>query len=123
MEFGALVHYGGVIPGKEQAAVDAFAETTKLYGEKLANGTFTYFEPFMFRTGDVQEELGFFVLKGPEEKVLAFFDSMESKTLKTKVAQIVNHLKIEFLYTGPDVLEQVAILSKLSEVKVPAGIR
>jgi hypothetical protein len=122
MEIGVLVHWGRVIPGKEEAAVDAFAQTTKLYGEKLANGTFTYFEPFMYRTGDWQEDLGFFVLKGPEEKVIAFFDSMEAKTLRTKVAQMVDHLKIEYLYTGPDVLEQVAILGKLAE-KTPALVR
>lgn len=123
MEVGVLVQWGGVVPGKEKAAVDVFAETLKLYGDKMANGTFTYFEPFLFRTGDIQMDLGFIVLKGPEDKVMAFFDSLEQKTLKAKVAQIVNHLKIEFLYTGKDVQEQVEILSKLAEQKIPAGVR
>lgn len=122
MEIGALIQFGAVIPGREEAAVDAFAETMKLYGDKLAKGTFTYFETFVFRTGDMQRDLGFILLKGPEDKVTEYFDSIEHKTLHTKVGQVVNHLKIEFLYTGADVMEQVAILSKLTE-KVPAGVR
>lgn len=120
MEIGVLVRYGGVVPGKEKAAVDVFTETTKLYGEKLADGTFTYYEPFMFRTGDFQEELGFFVIKGPEEKLTSYFNSIESRTLQAKVEMIVNHLKIEYLFMGPEILEQVQILGTLVEEKEPA---
>lgn len=115
MEIGVLVSYGGVIPGKERAAVDVFAETMKLYGEKLADGTFSWYEPFIFQTGDLQETLGFFVIKGPQEKMLAFFNGEENRILKDKVSLIVNHLKIEFLYTGNEVLKEVGILSGLAE--------
>jgi len=120
MEIGVVVRYGGVMPGREAACVDLFTETLSLYGEKLADGTFTSFEPFAFRTGDFQEELGFFVLKGPEEKVTGFFNSMEQRTLQAKGEQIVNHLKIEFLYTGSEVLEQVQIMAKLVGAATPA---
>lgn len=115
MEIGVLVSYGGVIPGKERAAVDVFAETMKLYGAKLVDGTFTWYEPFIFQTGDLQETLGFFVIKGPQDKMLAFFNGEENRILKDKVALIVNHLKIEFLYTGNEVLKEVEILSGLAE--------
>jgi hypothetical protein len=118
MEIGVIVRYGGVIPGREEAAVQAFTETTHFYDAQLANGTFTFYEPFMFRTGDFQQELGFFIVKGPEEKVISWFDSKESRLLRTKVELIVNHLTIEFLYTGTDVLEQVALLNEVAKEKV-----
>ena len=120
MEIGAIVRYGGVMPGREAGAVHLFTETLKLYSEKLADGTFTSFEPFAFRTGDFQEELGLFVLKGPEEKVTGFFNSIEQRTLQAKGEQIVNHLRIEFLYTGSEVLEQVQIMATLVEPATPA---
>ena len=94
MDIGVIVRWGGVIPGKEKKAVELFAETTKLYGDRLAEGTFTYFEPFMFATGDLQEELGFHLIKGPEENLMTFFDSIEAMTLHANVEICVNHLKI-----------------------------
>lgn len=115
MEIGVLVSFGGVIPGKEKAAVDVFAETMKVYGSRLADGSFTSYEPFIFQTGDLQETLGFFVIKGPREKVMAYFDSDENRILKDKVSLIVNHLKIEFLYTGNEVLKEVQLLSGIAE--------
>ena len=120
MEVGMLVSYGGVFPGKEKEAIDLFAETQKLYGAKLADGTFTYYEPFLFRTGDRSEHLGFFIVKGPQEKVMFFFDSKESRVLRDRVGQVVSHLDIEFLYTGTEVLDEIAIFSEIAEKKVPA---
>jgi hypothetical protein len=120
MEVGILVSYGGVIPGMEKEAIELFAETQKLYGEKLADGTFTYYEPFLFRTGDRSEHLGFFIVKGPQEKVMLYFDSKENRALRDRVGQVVNHLKIEFLYTGGEVLNEIAIFSEVAEKKVPA---
>ncbi len=120
MEVGMLVSYGGVLPGKEKEAIDLFAETQKFYGEKLADGTFTFYEPFLFRTGDRSENLGFFIVKGPQEKVMAYFESKESRILRDKVGQVVTHLKIEFLYTGTEVLDEIAIFSEIAEKKVPA---
>lgn len=115
MDVGMVVHFGGIFPGREKQGVDLFAETTKLYGEKLADGTFSYFEPFIYQTGDVRDQLGFFLIKGTEEKVMGFVDSRESMELRTKAAQICEHLQIEILYTGERLLEQVAIFSNLAE--------
>jgi hypothetical protein len=120
MEVGILVSYGGVIPGKEHEAIELFAETQKLYGEKLADGTFTYYEPFLFRTGDRSEHLGFFIVKGPQDKVMFYFDSKENRVLRDRVGQVVSHLTIEFLYTGAAVLDEIAIFSEIVEKKVPA---
>ncbi|HXZ99060.1 MAG TPA: hypothetical protein VEK76_01805 [Candidatus Binatia bacterium] len=124
MEIALLIQFGGVFPGKEKAAVEAFTETSKFYGEKLADGTFTYFEPFMFGTGDIRERLGFFIVKGPEEKIVAFNDSKEAWALRTKVAQICAHLDIEYVYTGDRVLEQVNLLGDLAKEleKIPAPV-
>lgn len=120
MEVGILVSYGGVFPGKEKEAIELFAETQKIYGEKLADGTFTYYEPFLFRTGDRSEQLGFFIAKGPQDKVMFYFDSKENRALRDKVGQVVSHLKIEFLYTGSEVLDEIALFSEIAEKKVPA---
>jgi hypothetical protein len=120
MEVGILVSYGGVVPGREKEAIELFAETQKVYGEKLADGTFTFYEPFLFRTGDRSENLGFFIVKGPQEKVMFYFDSKENRALRDKVGQVVSHLKIEFLYTGGEVLDEVALFSEIAEKKIPA---
>ena len=106
MEIGAIVRYGGVMPGREAACVDLFTETLKLYSEKLADGRSPPSNPS--RSGPVTSKRSWvFVLKGPEEKVTGFFNSIEQRTLQAKGEQIVNHLRIEFLYTGSEVLEQV----------------
>lgn len=115
MEMGLVVHFGGVFPGKEKAALEVFTETSKLYGDKLADGTFTTFEPFFYETGDIGERLGFWLIKGPEEKILGFVDSKESLRLRAKVGQICGHLRFDFVYTGERVLEQVNIFSTVAE--------
>lgn len=120
MEVGILVSYGGVIPGMEKEAIELFAETQRVYGDRLADGTFTYYEPFLFRTGDRSEHLGFFIVKGPQEKLTAYFDSKENRALRDRVGQVVNHLEIEFLYTGGEVLEEISIFSEIAENRVPA---
>lgn len=119
MEAGILVSYGRIVPGREKEAIEVFAETQKVYGERLADGTFTYYEPFLFRTGDRSEDMGFFILKGPQDRLMAYFDSKENRALRDKAGQVVEHLKIEFLYTGTEVLDEIAIMSDLAEKKVP----
>ena len=115
MEVGMLVSYGGVIPGKEKEAIELFAETQKLYGAMLADGTFTSYEPFLFRTGDRARELGFFIVKGPQDKLMGYFESKQNRALRDRVGQVVSHLKIEFLYTGTEVLDEIAIFSEVAE--------
>ena len=115
MEAALIVHFGGAIPGKEKLAIETFADTTKLYERMLKDGTFTYFEPFLYKTGDIQEHLGFWLVKGPEDKLMHFMDSTESKELAARAGQICNHLRIEFLYVGEGVREQILIRTKLAK--------
>jgi len=119
MEAAMIVHFGGAIPGREKFAVETFAETTKLYEKRLADGTFTYFEPFLYKTGDVQEHLGFWIVKGTEEKLLKFIDSREATELAARAGQICNHLSVEFLYCGEGVREQITMRTRLAEELLP----
>ena len=124
MEVGLVVHFGGVFPGREKVAVDVFAEAIRFYSAKVAEGTFASFEPFLYKTGDYQNDLGFFVVKGEEARIMAFIDSKESVALRTKVQQICHHLKIEMLYTGEGIQEQIAAMEQLvSEMEAMPATR
>src|SRR6266508_3701309 len=65
MEIGLYIKFGKLVPGREEKAIDLFGEAIEYFGEKMAIGWLTFFEPFFFQTSDREEETGFFVLKGP----------------------------------------------------------
>jgi hypothetical protein len=60
MEIGLLIKRGAPVPGRETQAIDVFSEGTEYFGKKLAEGTITFFEPFLFGTGDLEEWQGAF---------------------------------------------------------------
>jgi hypothetical protein len=123
-ELGFVVRWGRVVPGRELEAVDLFAETTKYYGDLLAKGELTFFEPFMYLSGDNEIDNGFFVLKGPAQKINEIFESEETLSLKTKGALLLSHLSTELILVGEDVLGQVTRFADTSKAvgKIPVGV-
>lgn len=120
MQVGVLLRWGGIVAGREKAAVALFDQGAKLFSEKLNDGTFTYFEPFLYMTGDYQEEAGFFLVKGDDAKVRAFFDLPDTRSFLMQVEIVVNHLKFEFLHVGDAISQQMQILGAFIEEKTPA---
>jgi hypothetical protein len=120
-ELGCIVRWGRVVPGREQQAVEMFAETTKFYGELLARGDLTHFEPFVFLTGDGEIDNGFFILKGPAEKITEIFESEEMLRLKARRELVLSHLATELVLVGEEVLNHLARFAETAG-RQPVGV-
>jgi hypothetical protein len=120
-EIGLFVRFGKVYPGRAEEAAQIFADASKYFGDKLAGGWLTYFEPFVFQTGDYEEGVGFFVMKGPEQKVFAILEDETRLELQARANEVVHHLSTELLFVGEDVLK--AITRTQAAEKVLAAAR
>jgi hypothetical protein len=74
MQIGLLIRYGKLVPGREAQAIELFREAGQYYRDKVAEKVLTRFEPFFFETSDLEEELGFFVLKGPAPEIFRLME-------------------------------------------------
>jgi hypothetical protein len=119
MEIGLLVRYGKIVPGRETQAIELFDESRRYYEEKVAKKVLTYFEPFMFTTSDIDEEMGFFVLKGPIPEIFKLLEDEKYLWLMQKAAVLVEHLRVDFLTVGEAIDEQV---ERFATVRVELGI-
>ena len=117
-DLGFIVRWGRVFPGYEKHAIDLFSETTKYFGDKLADGTLTYFEPFLYLSGDSETEIGFFVMKGPEPKVLALIEDPGRLDLQARATQLLAHVKTDVLAVGEGVFEQIGRFGKANQVLI-----
>ena len=120
-QLGLITKFGRVFPGKEREAIDLFAETTKYFGEKLADGTLTYYEPYLYFSGNHEFDNGFFVVKGPEEKVIRFFEDQRRIDLNLKAGQICANVTTELLIVGDEVLTQVSRFADVTRGLVAVG--
>ena len=84
MDTGLLIRWGQILPGREDAAIALFEESVTYFLSLMENGKITSFEPFLFTMADVEEEQGFFLVKGAVPEIFALMDSDEYKTFMTK---------------------------------------
>ena len=119
MEVGLIIRYGAIVPGRETQAIELFEEAWKYYEEKVTNKELTYFEPFFFMTSDVQEETGFFILKGPAPEVFKLMEEEKYRSFLTKAALLVEHVRVDYLTVGVGITEQ---LERFAKVRVDLGI-
>jgi len=119
VEIGLLIRYGKLVPGREKEAIDLFAETAKFYEGKMKEKVLTYFEPFFLRTSDIEEELGFFIMKGPAPEVFKLMEDEKYLWLLMKAQYVVEHLKTDILTVGEGIQEQI---ERASKVRVELGI-
>jgi hypothetical protein len=120
-ELGLFVRWGRVFPGYEKEAVRFYDEVVRYFSEKLHTGALTYFEPFLFMSGDHDASYGVFVMKGPEAKVVGIFEDPTRLEMEAKGSQLCAHITTELLIVGEEVQEQIARFSKVN-TKVLAGI-
>jgi hypothetical protein len=124
MDVGLLMRFGKVVPGRETQAIELFEETTKYYQTKYYQGkveekVLTYFEPFFLMTSDIEEETGFFVLKGPAPEVFRLMEEDRYTWLLQKAGLLVEHLRVDPLTVGEGIPEQV---ERFAKVRVELGI-
>lgn len=119
MEHGLLIKWGALVPGREAQAIDLFAEGTEFFGKKMAEGVITFFEPFFFGTGDLEEWQGAFFIKGPIDKVFAMIQEEGYLYLMDKAFYLVEHLTVHHLTVGEAVTDQ---LVRSAKVRAELGI-
>lgn len=106
VETGYFIKYGRLVPGREEKAVELFSETITFWQRHLTEGRITFFEPVLFATGDVEVDLGFFFIKGPEETLTPIIASEDYRVLLTRASYVVDHLQTELLVVGDEVMRQ-----------------
>lgn len=113
MDIGYIIKFGRIVPGREGKAVELFAEAVGFWQGHLASGRVMYFEPFLSGTGDFDADLGFFIIKGPEEELRAIVRSEEFRVLTTKASLVSDHFREEWLLVGEEVTQQLERFSKV----------
>jgi hypothetical protein len=107
VEVGLLIRYGKLVPGREHQAIDLFQQTMSYFSEKRGREVISYFEPFFFLTSDLDEELGFFVVRGSMLELTAITNDEVFKVLLMKAAALASHVQIDWLTVGQGIGEQV----------------
>jgi hypothetical protein len=107
MQVGLLIRYGTLVPGREHQAIDLFQQTVSYFAEKLAREEVSYFEPFFLITSDLDEELGFFIVKGSMLELTAIASDEAFKTLLMKANALASHVRMDWLTVEAGIAEQV----------------
>jgi len=107
VEVGLLIRYGKLVPGREHHAVDLFQQTLSYFSEKRTREEISFFEPFFFLTSDLDEELGFFVVKGSMLEMTAITNDEAFKVLMMKASTLASHVQMDWLTVGQGIGEQV----------------
>jgi hypothetical protein len=119
MEVGLIIKFGKLVPGREAQGIELFEEATKYFQEKVEKKVLTYFEPFFLFTGDLAEESGFFILKGPAPEVFKLMEEERYLWLMQKGFMLIEHLQAEILTVGEGIPAQLELAHK---VRVELGI-
>jgi hypothetical protein len=119
MDVGLLIRYGSMVPGREAQALELFEETTAYFHGKVEAGAITYFEPFFMATSDLEEETGFFLVKGPAPAMFAMMEEEPYLRLMQKGLMLVEHLRADILTVGEAITLQ---LERAAKVRAELGI-
>jgi len=114
VEIGYFVKYGRLVPGREEKAIELFNEAITFWKKHLTEGAITFFEPVLFTSGDKEVDLGFFFIKGAEEKIATILVSEDYRMLLTRAAYVVDHLQTELLTVGEEVIRQAERTMKVA---------
>lgn len=119
MDIGVFIRYGKALPGREEKAIELFGEVVGYCESKLATGEITFFEPFLFVTGDAEEETGFILVKGPSDKIYSLFDEDDYRKLVAKAHLLVEHFKWDLITYGEAVFTE---MERFNETLVELGL-
>jgi hypothetical protein len=107
MEIGLLIRYGKLVPGRETRAIALFQEAIAFFRERLEKQDIAYFEPYFFMTSDLDQELGFFVVRGPAPDIFRLMEDESYLMLMQKGMALVEHLHSDLLTVGDGIAAQV----------------
>jgi hypothetical protein len=122
MEIGLMVKFGKLVPGREQHAIELFAEAKRYFAEQYKKGIITYYEPFFYGTGDLEAQVGFWILKGERDLIWKMAEDETFRWLTTKAQFLVDHLEVDWLTVGVAIDEQVQRGAKLAAEFAPVHV-
>lgn len=102
-----MIRYGRLVTERELPAIELFQQTMDFFRERLARQEITFFEPFFFMTSDLEEELGFFIVRGPAPAMFQLLEDETYRTLVQRAMALVEHVRIDWLTVGEGIAEQV----------------
>lgn len=107
MEVGLLIRYGKLVPGRELAAMELFGETMTFFRDRLERGEISFFEPFFLMTSDLDQELGFFLVKGQAPAIFAMMEEEPYRMMMQRGLAFVEHLHQDLLTVGEGIAAQM----------------
>ena len=113
MEVGLMIRYGKLVPGREKQVFELFDESTAYFQKKVSERVLTYFEPFFFATSDLEEESGFFILKGPAPEVFKLMEEEKYRWLMQKAYLLIEHVRQDLLTVGEGIPLQMERAQKV----------
>jgi len=116
---GYIIKHGRIVSGREEGAFELFSETMTFWQEQVKKRAISYFEPFLYATGDSETDLGFFLVKRPEERIREILDTEEYRILLTKGGYVVDHLTKEWLIVAEEVMTQIERSAKVATEFAP----
>lgn len=119
MEIGLLIRYGRPVPGRETEAVQLFADGEAYFRERISKGQLTYYEPFFLATSDLEEDVGFHIVKGPAPEIFNLMAEEGYRALVTKMSLVVEHPRVDMLTVGEAILEQ---MERFTKVRADLGV-
>jgi hypothetical protein len=119
MEVGLLIRFGKLVPGREEQAIELFKESSKFYESKVQEGVLSHFEPFFLKTSDLEEETGFFILKGQAPQVFKMMEEETYLSLMMKGELVVQHMRADLLTVGEGIFDELA---RAGKVRAELGI-
>ncbi|HZD80439.1 MAG TPA: hypothetical protein VE646_10435 [Actinomycetota bacterium] len=119
MEIGLLIRYGKIVPGRETEAVELFAEGEAFFTERLSKGEITFFEPFFLSTSDLEEDLGFHLIKGDAPAIFKLMEDETYRALMTKMTLVMEHPRVDLLTVGEGIPLQ---MERFAKVRVEIGM-
>ena len=112
MAKGALfVGWGSPVPGREQKALQVFAEAVAYYGRLQQAGDIDGFEPFLLQPhgGDLS---GFLLVKGDLPKLAGLLVADEFVRLNGRSQLVVTNFGVVLAHTGEDLQRLFAEFGK-----------
>lgn len=120
MEIGLMYRWGGMVPGREEEALNIFAEATQFMADAKKKGSITFFEPFLFSTGDCHIENGFFLAKGPQEAIERMMNDEKYLDLIVRTNLLMEHVHVDFLVTSENIPKIMELSAKATRQPVLA---
>ena len=114
METGLIVKFGKLVPGREQRAIELFAEAKEYFEEQSRKGVITYYEPYFYGSGDLEAQAGFSIIKGDRDHLWKMVEDERFRWLTAKAQFVVDHLEVDWLTVGAGIDEQVERGTKLA---------